>query len=178
MSACFIAGKENVKADALSREFNLNLEWSLNDDSFYYLCTLFGQPEIDLFASRLNKKLPRYYSLNPDPYAIGIDAFAYKWDEFMYIFAPFNLINRILKKIKEDKTSKVLMIVPKWTVSPWYPVLMEMCVEKPAELVNHEKLLQQTSDKTMIHQLYPKMKLMGCLLSGRNSEEKDILKKS
>ena len=55
LSACFIAGKDNVKADALSREFNSNLEWSLNDHIFAYLCTVYGQPDIVLFASRLNK---------------------------------------------------------------------------------------------------------------------------
>ena len=167
VTACFIAGKDNVKADALSREFNLNLEWSLNDDIFDYLCTVYGQPDIDLFASRLNKKLSRYYSLFPDPYAIGINAFAHKWDEFLYIYSPFNLINRILRKIKEDQTPKVLIIVPKWTVSPWYPVLMKMCMEKPIEL-NHRKLLYQTSNREMTHPLFPKMKLIACILSGRN----------
>ena len=168
ITACFIAGKNNIKADALSREFNINLEWTLNDTEFSSLCKDYGQPDMDLFATRLNKKLPKYYSYYPDPEAIGINAFAHKWSGFVYIFAPFNLITRILKKIQEDKTSKVLMIVPKWTVSPWYPVLKAMSMVEPTELKNHKKLLLQPSKKEMVHPLYPKMKLLACLLSGES----------
>ena len=174
ITACFIAGKDNIKADALSREFNYDLEWSLDDNTFDILCNVYGQPEIDLFASRLNNKVPRYFSFYPDPKAIGINAFAHKWDDFMYIFSPFNLITRILRKIKEDQTSKVLMIVPEWTVCPWYPVLMEMCIMKPMILKYHKRLLQQPSNSKLIHPLFPKMRLIACLLSGKSSEKKDI----
>ena len=120
---------------------------------------------MDLFATRI---IINYYSYYPDPEAIGINAFAHKWSGFVYIFAPFNLITRILKKIQEDKTSKVLMIVPKWTVSPWYPVLKAMSMVEPTELKNHKKLLLQPSKKEMVHPLYPKMKLLACLLSGES----------
>ena len=35
-----------------------------------------GKPTIDLFASRGNYKLKRFYSYCPDPLAAGIDAFS------------------------------------------------------------------------------------------------------
>ena len=175
LSACFLAGRENTKADALSREFNINLEWSLNVEDFLSLCKLFGKPDIDLFASRLNHKLPVYYSLNPDPKALAIDAFAHRWDKFVYIYAPFNLITRVLQKLSQDGTPKALVIVPKWTGSPWYPILMRMLLEKPVELKNHRKLLQQVSDSNMVHPLYPKLIMWACLVSGQNTRKKDIL---
>ena len=123
LSTGFIAGKDNVKADALKKEFNLNLEWSLNDDIFAYLCTVYGQPDIDLFASRLNKKLSRYYSLFPDPYAIGINAFAHKWDEFLYIYTKKSefeyiyirsiLLNSLREYSESWKNKEYNMIKPK-----------------------------------------------------------------
>ena len=173
LTACFIAGKLNVKADALSREFNLNLEWALNDEDFQSLCKYLGKPNIDLFASRVNHKLPAYYSYYPDPNAVAINAFAHKWDGFVYIFAPFNLITRVLGKLRQDATPKALVVVPAWTGSHWYPILLKMLIQKPIELKNHSRLLQQP-DKITIHPLYPKLKMWGCLVSGQSMKQKDI----
>ena len=41
--------------------------------------SLFGKPDLDLFASRLNHQLPRYVSWIPDPNAVGVDAFTLDW---------------------------------------------------------------------------------------------------
>lgn len=37
-------------------------------------------PDIDMFASRLNKKFPRCISYRPDPGACSVDAFSAQWD--------------------------------------------------------------------------------------------------
>ena len=52
-----IAGKIN-QADARSRQFNDQLEWSLSQEVFNDICEQFRTPEIDLFAFRLNKQIP------------------------------------------------------------------------------------------------------------------------
>ena len=119
ISACHIAGKDNP-ADVLSRKLNPNTEWMLDGDCFRELCEKFGEPHIDLFASRINHQLPIYMSFHPDAQAHAIDAFAHSWESYVYIFPPFILISRILQKIREDKTPKVLMIVPDWSVAPWF----------------------------------------------------------
>ena len=116
ISACHIAGKDNLSTDKLSRKFNRNLKWSLNKEVFKSICHFFGTPEIDAFASRNNKQLELYYSRFPEPHTLAVDAFSIKWDKFLYIFPPFNLIPRILRKIVEDKTEKVIMIVRVWEV--------------------------------------------------------------
>ena len=44
-------------------------------DIFQEIVCRFGQPDIDLFASRLNHKLEKYISFRPDPNAMAVDAF-------------------------------------------------------------------------------------------------------
>ena len=69
-------GVQNVLADYKSRNFSDNLEWSLNNKIFEKIVHVFGQPEIDLFASRLNKKVDRFVSWKPDPEAEANNAFS------------------------------------------------------------------------------------------------------
>ena len=168
LSACHIPGKSN-SADILSRKINPNTEWSLNKEVFSILCQQFGTPEIDLFASRINTKVKKFMSFYPDPTAYAINAFAHKWDSYVYIFPPFNLICRILRKIQEDRTPKALMIFPNWTAAAWYPKLLKMCLEKPNLLNNREDLLSLPGKSTKTHPLFPKMRLLACILSGKNT---------
>jgi len=67
ISAAHIPGKHNVVADIASREFRDSAEWMLNPDVFRNICETLGTPDIDLFATRLNKQLPEYVSWLPDP---------------------------------------------------------------------------------------------------------------
>ena len=57
LSAAHIPGSSNVDADQLSRNLNLNLEWMLSKPIFQRIVSLFGKPDIDLFASRLNAQV-------------------------------------------------------------------------------------------------------------------------
>lgn len=85
-----IPGKVNCLADAASRKFNDRHEWKLNEDIFKEICKIFGVPNIDLFASRLNKQVPRFCSWKPDPEAEHFDAFSICWSQFelIYVFPP------------------------------------------------------------------------------------------
>lgn len=168
VSACHIAGVDNNKADLLSREINDDIEWKLNERCFQRLCDQFGTPDIDVFASRINHQLPKYFSYHPDSKALAINAFAHKWDFFAYIFPPFNLIPRVLRKLKEDKTGRVILVVPKWIVATWYPILMEMLLQPPIHLGNNPKNLVLSHNPNKTHPLCPNLKLMGCYLSGQS----------
>ena len=66
LSAVHIPCTMNVKADALSRRHYSDHEWMLNNDMFSKLCKIFPGLTIDLFASILNHRLPRYVSWGPD----------------------------------------------------------------------------------------------------------------
>ena len=167
LSACHIAGKANVSADRYSRKRSIHTEWSLNVETFQALCERFGTPLIDLFASHTNHQLPRYMSLYHDPYAAAINAFYQPWDEYVYIFPPFNLIPRVLKKLLDDKTEKALVVVPLCKTQTWFPKIERMALDTPLHLKPSKTLLTLPSDKAAIHPLYPKLSLMAFVLSGR-----------
>ena len=134
LTAIHIPGKENGQADNLSRQFNDNLEWSISQQAYDTICLTkgIGYPTIDLFASCLNNKLPKYASFYPDPMATHINAFSFKWEEYIYAFPPFNLISKVLTKIQHDKTIKMLVIVPYWFTQPWFPNLINMLQQPSA----------------------------------------------
>ena len=168
ISACHIPGKSNVRADELSRKINDDIEWMLDTDIFQEICQILGKPEIDLFASRINHQLPKYISFLPDSEAFAIDAFSHKWDMFAYIFPPFNLIPRVLRKLQEDQTEKALVIVPKWQAAPWYPKLSIMQIQEPIHLKTSTSILTLPQKRTKTHPMLPKLKLMAFILSGKN----------
>ena len=106
LSAAHIAGVANVDADRLSRNFNDDLEWALDISIFDQIVQIYGQLDIDMFASRLNKKTERYVSRIPQPWAV--DAFSLDWgNNNSYMFPTFSLITRILQKIILDKAEVV-----------------------------------------------------------------------
>ena len=64
------------EADFSYRNFNKNHEWKLDKSVLLKEVECFGLPEIDMFASRLNKQISRFVSWKPDPDAEAVDAFA------------------------------------------------------------------------------------------------------
>jgi hypothetical protein len=133
LSAAHIPGKDNIQADSESRSNHDNMEWKLNPQNFGDICKTFGTPQIDLFASRLNCQIDRYFSWKPDPHALAIDAMSETWDEFFYAFPPFNMIGRVLRKI-ELEGSHGVVVVPKWTTQTWWPRFTRMCTKPPLVL--------------------------------------------
>ena len=76
VSAAHIPGNRNVQADLESRKINIGAEWMLNPNDLQQALTQWQfNPDIDLFASRMNKQFQRYTSFRPDPEAEIIDAF-------------------------------------------------------------------------------------------------------
>ncbi|XP_044005613.1 uncharacterized protein LOC122850548 [Aphidius gifuensis] len=106
----YIPSKENTEADTESRITNLDTEWELNDKNYKTIVDKFGKPEIDLFATRCNKKCNKFCSWQRDPEALVINAFTMNWEKyFWYAFPPFALIPRIMKKIREEGSSGVIV---------------------------------------------------------------------
>lgn len=74
--ASYISSQDNSVADAESRRVHADVEWELADYAFRSICKTFRHtPDIDLFASRLNKKCNRFVSWHRDPEAFAVDAF-------------------------------------------------------------------------------------------------------
>ena len=75
LKARHIPGCLNAMADLLSRSNQVqSTEWSLHPQVFKQICQKWFTPHVDLFATRMNHKLPMYVSPVPDPNAWDIDA--------------------------------------------------------------------------------------------------------
>ena len=75
ISASYIRSKDNIVDDFESRRLEPETEYRLSDTEFKKIVREFGNPEIDLFASRINKKCKKYVSWLRDPGSVAVDAF-------------------------------------------------------------------------------------------------------
>ena len=81
LKARHIPGRLNVIADKLSRlGQTIQTEWSLNPGIFRAICNRWHTPQVDLFATRFNNKLPQFVSPVPDPQAWAVDALSLSWE--------------------------------------------------------------------------------------------------
>ena len=125
-----IPGVENVLADLRSRKFADHLEWSLSVDIFEVICQKWGTPEIDMFASRLNAKVQKYVSWEPEPDNWKTDAFSFKWDNlFIFCFPPYSLLPRVVRKLRRDRP-RAIVVAPHWPAQPWHPLLQGLAKER------------------------------------------------
>ena len=130
LSIAHIPGVDNVLADYKSRNFSDDLEWELNEKLFQRVCKTFGKPEVDLFASRVNRKLEKYVSLNYEPDSWKIDAFTFSWTNmYSYAFPPFSVVGHVLRKIQQDGASCIL-VTPDWLSQWWYTALTKASTRK------------------------------------------------
>ena len=175
LSACHIPGQENIDADKASRVFNDRTEWMLNHDIFVKLTSVFFLPEIDMFASRINKQLPRFVAWHADPDAEAIDAFMMHWrDLSLYLFPPFSLISKCLQKLVLEQVEDVLLVVPVWPTQPWYSQVAEMLVDYPRLLPMN--ILSLPGTKSVNVQPL-KVQLMGCHCSANPSRSREFRRK-
>lgn len=165
--ASYIKSKDNVEADKASRITNMDTEWDLNHSAFLRITETFGLPDIDLFATRINKKCNRYVSWKRDPEAFDIDAFTLRWNHHnFYAFPPFSLVMKCLRKIVNDKATGIL-VVPYWPSQAWYPMFMSLVC---SEILYFEPNIQLLlSPSRTCHPLWRSLTLACARLSGKHS---------
>lgn len=167
LSAVHIPGVTNVEADLLSRNCYSDHEWQLNPVLFQQLSAVFPALSIDLFATVLNRQLPRYVSWKPDPHAEYVDAFSKSWKgDYFYAFPPFSLIHKCLNKIEAEQ-AEGLLVVPAWPTETWYPRVLQLLVQEPKLMLwtaGLELVVHPSDHKA--HSMKGKLKLMACPLSG------------
>ena len=169
LSAAYIPGDSNVVADFHSRCFHENKEWALKVSVFDLLSPTYGSPDIDLFASSRNAKLPVYISWLLDRLAYAVDAFTVSWRDLnFYAFPPFSLLPRVLAKIIQDKATGIL-IIPLWTTQSWFPLVLTLLIQHPRVIAPCRDLLYLPQHPQEVHPLHKKLSLLAVLLSGMPS---------
>ena len=163
ISSAHIPGVENVVADAQSRKTSFSTEWMLNPLLFRQVTQRLGKPEVDLFASRINRQVQKYFAWQPEPEALVIDAFTVPWDHKLnYAFPPFSIVGKTLAKIQRDKSTTIL-VFPDWPTQTWYPQAMAAAQKsltfKPAK----DNLI--LPHKEEIHPLWKKLKMTAILIN-------------
>jgi hypothetical protein len=148
ISAEWLPTKLNGRADFQSRNVSDSSEWKLDPTIFREICAHWGQPTVDLFASRTSHQMEAYMSLKMDPSSLATDALQQSWDNmFPYAFPPFCLIGRVLKKLKRC-SSVMILISPIWSCQPWYPTLLDMSIDTPLMLPGGKDLLTNPQGAT------------------------------
>ena len=145
LNSCLIAshipGKQNIKADLLSRMTTVPAEWTLHPRIFQHLCRRWGHPSIDLFSSHSNHQTHPYCTIEQD-------AFSLDWSQMklIYAFPPFALIQRVLVELQKLQQYQVILITPLWRSRPWYPLLLKL---QPSDRIS----LSHIQNKTLFQEV-------------------------
>ena len=126
LEARYLPWQSNVLTDLLShRNQVLAAEWSMLPQVVKKIILTWGSPTIDLFATRLNAKLPLYWTLIPDPQAVFEDAFRHPWNHLnVHAFPPFNLVDRVVARVRETPNLSMTLIAPLWLEKSWFADLL------------------------------------------------------
>ena len=165
-----IPGRFNTLADRMSRiDKPISTEWSLNQEIANKIFQIMDFPSTDLFATRLNHRLPFYVSPIPDQKALSIDALTMDWNRIhAYAFPPFHLIPAVINKIRLSQC-KIVLIAPLWPDRPWFPELLGLLVSPRVSLPVIPNLLAQLKGR-ILHQNPGHLQLHAWELSNNLSE--------
>ena len=154
-----IPDKYNFEADKNFRKFEDGTEGQLNSKIRKAVCDTIGTPEIDLFACGINKKSEKSVSWKPEPADFAVDAISINWSHhFMYLFLPFNLLKKVIKKICQDQATGIL-VFSAWSTQPWYPQELELSREVSIKIRPNLTNLILPQDKAAVPPLAEKFTL-------------------
>lgn len=121
-----VKGEMIQEADKLSRIVD-DQDYQLRQRSFTKIIQKMGTPDIDLFATRFSKKVPRFVSKEFDETAEDTEAMTMDWRNrgLLYAFPPVFLIPQVLEKIRRERV-KAIMVVPESKGARWHPNLQRM----------------------------------------------------
>ena len=171
-----IPGKFNILADRLSRlNKPIKTEWALDQTVANSVFQMLNFPNVDLFATRFNHRLPLYVSPVQDYKALAIDALSMDWNHLhAYAFPPFILIPAVLEKIRQHQC-RIVLIAPFWPQQQWFSELLLLLVSAPIRLPLIPRLLTQSKGR-FVHQNLPILDLHAWELSNNQSEIRNFHK--
>ena len=177
LRARHIPGWLNVIADKLSRlGQTIQTEWSLHPEVFKAICDRWHYPQVDLFATRFNNKLPQFVSPVPDPQAWAVDALSLSWEDLdPYAFPPAAILGKVVEKLQDYPCNRILLIAPGWPNMPWFWDLVAMSSQIPLCLPNIPNLVSQPFNQ-VLHRSLSNLNLHAWLLEPQQSRSKVSLR--
>ena len=114
-------------ADTASRQIKTRTTWTLDKTILQSIRQRFDRPLCIPFKpprTQVCLEVPRSG-------ALAVDAFLLDWSKWTCPIHPaIVLLLWILRKIKEDQATAVLLIAPNWTGQSWFPDLIKMLVDR------------------------------------------------
>ena len=111
LAAVYIQGQLSFRADSLSRNLPSSVFYHLANQMFDLICLHFGVPWMDLFASPSNAMTQSFCSEQWCPQAWAVDALSVPWPRgLLYAFPPIPLLLKVLRKIREERKSVILVL--------------------------------------------------------------------
>ena len=98
-----------------------------------------------------------------DPLSSWVDAFATKWTDYVYLFPPYPIINRVISKFKSDNTGHGLLICPFWPSQSWFPTLLDLLIAPPL-LLPPDQIMDEN------HRLPRHCQLVGWIIGSSHAE--------
>ena len=159
LSAKHLTGSKNILADLLSRKDSIvQTEWTLDLSVLQKIGLIWGKPQVDLFASNFNARLPLDVSPVPDDQAWAIDTMSIPLDNLSaYAFPPIAMLFPFLQKIKSC-SARIILIAPWWPIAHWFLLAKHLSHVHPIQLnLKKEDLFQPLSK-------VPHQGIQACLL--------------
>lgn len=150
--ALHLPGEQNLTTDAFSRGLSPFHEIEINWTYLSEVFTRWGMPDVDVFATRRNKKCNAFCCRGgADPCSLG-DGLLLPWTrKHLYMFPPVPLIARVLQKLTREKP-QCFLIMPWWPRQVWFPLLQTLSEGQHLPLPNAPDLICQP-DQTGHHHL-------------------------
>ena len=138
-----IPGK-NILVDQLScPDKILPIEWSLPPQVFENICRKLSSPVVDLFATRMNSKLP-IYVFRSRLHGMEGNIFQHSWVYLsVHTFPLFTLLRQVLLRLMLSWKISMILVAPLWPQRVWFPDLLSLLVKETFELPMLRNLLVQ-----------------------------------
>jgi hypothetical protein len=112
----------NKLADEYSKMVDVD-DYSVSDEFFDLVNSMYGPHTVDRFANDYNTKLPRFNSLYWTPTSENVDAFMKDWSsENNWLVPPVVMIPKAINHLVECQSQDTL-VAPFWPSIPFYPMI-------------------------------------------------------